>query len=170
MPGYELIGVTLVVVSIVYSFIKKRDRTALALMITLLVLLYLLGYLKQSSLNYIFNHYHIYISFVVLFIMPQKEVLLIVGVLLIGLLLFKTSGVGKGTTVGQDLTGNSIQRWCGCPSKNMGDPIVYDRCLFNNPGCSGGCYYLWNNRLYRMPCHFYSIYEPAYEPDSTFYR
>ena len=44
MVGYEIIGVILVVVSIIYSFYKKHDRTALALIIALLVLMYLLGY------------------------------------------------------------------------------------------------------------------------------
>jgi len=43
MVGYELIGVILVAISIVYSFIKKHDKTAFALIIVLLALLYLLG-------------------------------------------------------------------------------------------------------------------------------
>lgn len=46
MAGLELFGVALVVVSIVYAFYKKKDRLALALIIVLLVLLYLLGYLN----------------------------------------------------------------------------------------------------------------------------
>ncbi len=44
--GFELIGVSLVIVSIIYSFIKKNERAGLALIIVLLVLLYLLGYLS----------------------------------------------------------------------------------------------------------------------------
>lgn len=43
--GLELIGVILVGVSIIYAFYKKKDNIALALIITLLILLYLLGYL-----------------------------------------------------------------------------------------------------------------------------
>jgi len=44
--GFELIGVILVAVSIIYSFIKKREKVGLALIIVLLALLYLLGYLN----------------------------------------------------------------------------------------------------------------------------
>ena len=44
MPGLEIVGVILVAVSIVYAFYKKKDRMALALIIVLLVLLFLLGY------------------------------------------------------------------------------------------------------------------------------
>ena len=47
MVGYEIMGVTLVAISIVYSFIKKHDKTAMALMIVLLVLLYFIGYLGK---------------------------------------------------------------------------------------------------------------------------
>lgn len=46
MAGLELFGIALVVVSIVYAFYKKNDRLALALIIVLLVLLYLLGFLN----------------------------------------------------------------------------------------------------------------------------
>jgi len=46
MAGLELIGITLVVLAIVYSFYKKRDKVGLALIIVLLILLYLLGYLN----------------------------------------------------------------------------------------------------------------------------
>jgi len=46
MVGFEIFGIALVVVSIIYAFYKKNDRLALALIIVLLVLLYLLGYLK----------------------------------------------------------------------------------------------------------------------------
>ena len=46
MIGLEIVGVILVVISIVYAFLKKKDRMALGLMIVLLVLLYLLGYLN----------------------------------------------------------------------------------------------------------------------------
>jgi hypothetical protein len=46
MAGLEIVGVVLVVVSIIYSFIKKKDRVGLALIIALLVMLYLLGYLN----------------------------------------------------------------------------------------------------------------------------
>jgi len=45
MVGYEIAGVILVGVSIVYSFIKKYDKTALALIIVLLALLLILGYI-----------------------------------------------------------------------------------------------------------------------------
>jgi len=45
MVGYEIVGVILVAVSIIYSFFKKYDKTALALIIVLLALLLLLGYL-----------------------------------------------------------------------------------------------------------------------------
>lgn len=44
--GFDLVGIILVVVSIIYSFIKKREKVGLALIIVLLVLLYLLGYLS----------------------------------------------------------------------------------------------------------------------------
>lgn len=47
MPGFEIFGIILVAVSIVYSFYKKKDNVALSLIIVLLVLLYLLGYLKS---------------------------------------------------------------------------------------------------------------------------
>ncbi|MEK6835355.1 MAG: hypothetical protein AABX61_03775 [Nanoarchaeota archaeon] len=44
--GLELIGIILVVISIIYSFIKKKELMGLALIIVLLMLLYLLGYLN----------------------------------------------------------------------------------------------------------------------------
>ena len=43
--GFELIGIILVVISIIYSFIRKNEKAGLALIIVLLILLYLLGYL-----------------------------------------------------------------------------------------------------------------------------
>ncbi|MBI4143789.1 hypothetical protein HY486_00895 [Candidatus Woesearchaeota archaeon] len=46
MAGLEVVGIALVAVSIVYSFYKKHDRTGMALIIVLLVLLSLLGYLN----------------------------------------------------------------------------------------------------------------------------
>ena len=46
MIGLEIIGIILVLISIVYAFLKKKDKIALGLMIVLLVLLYLLGYLN----------------------------------------------------------------------------------------------------------------------------
>ncbi|MBI1973091.1 hypothetical protein HYS50_03730 [Candidatus Woesearchaeota archaeon] len=46
MAGFDLVGIALVVVAIVYAFFKKKDRVALALIIVLLVLLYILGYLN----------------------------------------------------------------------------------------------------------------------------
>jgi len=48
MPGFELVGIILVCVAIVYSFYKKKDNIALSLIIVLLVLLYLLGYLGSK--------------------------------------------------------------------------------------------------------------------------
>ncbi len=45
MAGFEVVGIILVAVSIVYSFIKKQDKVALALIIVLLVLLYMLGFI-----------------------------------------------------------------------------------------------------------------------------
>ncbi len=45
MAGFELVGIALVVVSIIYSFYKKNDKLALTLMIVLLALLLTLGYL-----------------------------------------------------------------------------------------------------------------------------
>lgn len=44
MIGLEIFGIILVLVSIVYAFIKKRDRVGLALIIVLLAMMYLLGY------------------------------------------------------------------------------------------------------------------------------
>jgi len=46
MAGFEIIGVILVAISIVYSFYKKNEKVALSLIIVLLVLLSLLGYLR----------------------------------------------------------------------------------------------------------------------------
>ena len=42
MAGLEIFGVALVVIAIVYAFLKKKDTLALTLMIVLLVLLFLL--------------------------------------------------------------------------------------------------------------------------------
>ena len=47
MVGLEIFGIALVVLAIVYAFYRKNDRLALALTIVLLVLLFLLGYLKR---------------------------------------------------------------------------------------------------------------------------
>ena len=44
MIGLEIFGIVLVVVSIIYAFIKKQDRLGLALIIVLLTLLLLLSY------------------------------------------------------------------------------------------------------------------------------
>ena len=49
MVGFELIGVILVGIAIIYSFYKKKDKIALTLIIVLLILLYLLGYLGDLS-------------------------------------------------------------------------------------------------------------------------
>jgi len=49
MVGFEIVGIALVCVSIIYSFYQKKDRVALALIITLLVLLYLLGYITPLA-------------------------------------------------------------------------------------------------------------------------
>lgn len=43
--GFEIVGVILVCVAILYSFYKKQNEIALALIIALLVLLYMVGYL-----------------------------------------------------------------------------------------------------------------------------
>ena len=47
MNPLELIGITLVVISIVYAFIKKKDRLGLALIIVLLALLFILKQLGR---------------------------------------------------------------------------------------------------------------------------
>jgi len=47
MLGLELIGLILVTISIVYAFIKKREKIGLALIIVLLVLLFLLKQLGK---------------------------------------------------------------------------------------------------------------------------
>lgn len=44
MVGFEIVGVGLLVAAIVYSFVKKKDKLGMALIIVLLVLLYMLGY------------------------------------------------------------------------------------------------------------------------------
>lgn len=44
MAGFDLVGVSLVVVAIIYSFVKKKDKEGMALIIVLLILLYMLGY------------------------------------------------------------------------------------------------------------------------------
>jgi len=49
MFALEHFGVSLVAVAIIYSFYKKKDNTALALIIVLLVLLVLLGYTQTIS-------------------------------------------------------------------------------------------------------------------------
>lgn len=43
--GFEVVGIILVCVAIIYSFYKKQNEIALALIIALLILLYLIGYL-----------------------------------------------------------------------------------------------------------------------------
>ena len=49
MPGLDIFGIALVVISIIMAFQKKKDKLALSLMIVLLVLLYLLGYLNGPA-------------------------------------------------------------------------------------------------------------------------
>jgi len=49
MAGLELFGVGFVVVAIVYAFYKKNDKLALALIIVLLALLFLLGQLGKLN-------------------------------------------------------------------------------------------------------------------------
>lgn len=44
MVRFEIIGISLVVISVVYAFCKKNNRKGLALIIVLLILLFLLGY------------------------------------------------------------------------------------------------------------------------------
>ncbi len=44
MVGFDLVGVGLLVAAIIYSFVKKKDKLGMALIIVLLVLLYMLGY------------------------------------------------------------------------------------------------------------------------------
>ena len=49
MIGFELVGVLLVSIAIIFAFVKRQDKLALALIITLMALLLLLsqlGYLK----------------------------------------------------------------------------------------------------------------------------
>lgn len=43
--GFEVIGIILVCVAIIYSFYKKQNDVAFPLIITLFALLYLVGYL-----------------------------------------------------------------------------------------------------------------------------
>ncbi len=45
MIGFELVGVLLVSIAIVIAFVKKQDKLAISLIITLLVLLLLLNQL-----------------------------------------------------------------------------------------------------------------------------
>lgn len=47
MVGFEIVGIALMVIAIVYSFYKKKDKTAFALIIALLILLFLLGYFNR---------------------------------------------------------------------------------------------------------------------------
>ena len=51
--------------------------------------------------NYSFHHNHIYISFAVLFLMQQKEVLIIVGVLIVGFLLLKEKSLSTAPMTNQ---------------------------------------------------------------------
>ena len=50
MVGLELFGVLLVVVAIVYSFIKRKDTLGLTLIIVLLVLLFMLNLIGKINL------------------------------------------------------------------------------------------------------------------------
>jgi hypothetical protein len=47
MVGFEIVGIILVGLAIVYSFYKKKDRVGLALIIVFLILLFLLGYFNK---------------------------------------------------------------------------------------------------------------------------
>ena len=49
MAGFEIVGILLVIVAIIYAFIKKKDKLGMALIIVLLVLLYMLD--KLGILN-----------------------------------------------------------------------------------------------------------------------
>lgn len=49
MVGFEIVGIVLVGIAIIYSFYKRKDKIALTLIIVLLILLYLLGYLGNIS-------------------------------------------------------------------------------------------------------------------------
>ncbi|MEK6826637.1 MAG: hypothetical protein AABX08_02525 [Nanoarchaeota archaeon] len=46
MVGFEIFGIILVNIAIIYSFYKKHDKMAISLIIALLALLILLGYIK----------------------------------------------------------------------------------------------------------------------------
>ncbi len=43
--GFEIVGIILVCVAVLYSFYKKQNEIAFPLIITLFVLLYMVGYL-----------------------------------------------------------------------------------------------------------------------------
>ena len=47
LSGLEILGIALVVISIVYAFIKKKDKMGMALMIVLLTLLFILKQLGR---------------------------------------------------------------------------------------------------------------------------
>ncbi len=47
MLGLELIGLLLVLISIIYAFIKKKEKTGLALITVLLALLFILNKLGR---------------------------------------------------------------------------------------------------------------------------
>jgi len=49
MAGFEIVGILLVIVAIIYSFIKGKDKLGMALIIVLLVLLFMLD--KFGVLN-----------------------------------------------------------------------------------------------------------------------
>lgn len=50
MAGLEILGIALVVIAIVYSFFKKKDKVGLALIIVLLVLLFMLSQLGRLKI------------------------------------------------------------------------------------------------------------------------
>jgi len=43
MVGFEIFGISLVIISIILAFYKKKDKVAMALIITLLALLWILN-------------------------------------------------------------------------------------------------------------------------------
>ncbi|MFH1440097.1 MAG: hypothetical protein ABIG89_06010 [Candidatus Woesearchaeota archaeon] len=51
MVGFEIVGILLVGAAIIYSFYKKKDRIAMALIIVLLIILFMLGYFNQINLG-----------------------------------------------------------------------------------------------------------------------
>ncbi len=51
MVGFELFGITLVILSIIISFYKGKDRMALSLIVVLLVLFLLAGYFDLPNIT-----------------------------------------------------------------------------------------------------------------------